>query len=457
MHQFQYIKNWKELIRDENHELILRLLEIGIKVADAENAIKKTITLKDNKLIIQGKCFNLNNFEKIVVIGAGKASGRMAKALEELLYDKIYKGIVLVPEEITRKYRLEKIKLLPSDHPIPSERGVNSAKELVKLVEETKSKKTLFIVLLSGGGSALMPLPANSISIEDVKELTSLLLKCGATIDEINCVRKHISRIKGGQLARLCYPSTVVSLIISDVVGDKVDVIASGPTAPDPTTFEDAVNILKKYSIYRSVPQSIINYLEKGKKGIVPETPKPGDIIFSRVFNFIIASNRESLLNMAKVASSMGYNTLILSSQIEGEARHVGIVIASICKEILQSNHPIPKPALIFAGGETTVTVKGRGKGGRNQELALSAAIKIADCKGIYIASMGSDGIDGITDAAGAIVDSSTCSRALSMGLNPIKYLENNDSYTFFKKVGGLIITGYTETNVNDFIIGLIT
>ena len=218
MHQFQYIKNWKELIRDENHELILRLLEIGIKAADAENAIKKTITLKDNKLIIQGKCFDLNNFEKIVVIGAGKASGRMAKALEELLYDKIYKGIVLVPEEITRKYRLEKIKLLPSDHPIPSERGVNSAKELVKLVEETKSKKTLFIVLLSGGGSALMPLPANNISIEDVKELTSLLLKCGATIDEINCVRKHISRIKGGQLARLCYPSTVVSLIISEII-----------------------------------------------------------------------------------------------------------------------------------------------------------------------------------------------------------------------------------------------
>lgn len=299
-----------------------------------------------------------------------------------------------------------------------------------------------------------MPLPAAGIALQDKQNLTEALLKCGATIDEINSVRKHVSELKGGQLAKASYPATLISLILSDVVGDPLDTIASGPTAPDTTTFSDAISILKKYNLWKnSIPESIRKRLEAGLRGEMPETPKPGDKVFDKTHNVIIGNNRSIAVAAFQEAKSLGFNPLLLSSMIEGEARQVGIAYAGIMKEILYSNNPIPKPAVVVAGGETTVTVTGSGKGGRNQELVLSASSKIEGLKGVAIASIGTDGIDGPTDAAGAIADGQTTKRAYDRGLNAGEFLMNNDSYSLFSKLDDLIFTGLTGTNVNDLAV----
>ena len=455
-YEFKFIKNWRELSRSDEILTLLKLLEEGLKAADPEIAVRNSISIVNDKLRVLDKEFDLNKFTEVIVVGAGKASGSMAQALEEVLGDRIDEGIVIVPKETVLKHKLRRIKLWGADHPLPSQRGVEGSLRIAELLKGGHEKR-LVIALFSGGGSALMPLPPEGISIEEKRETTELLLKCGAKIDEVNAVRKHISRLKGGQLARLAYPSTVIGLMISDVVGDKLDVIASGPTAPDTSTFEEALKVLRKYGIYNRVPKSVLDHLRRGAKGLVLETPKPGDEVFNKVYNFVIASNRTSLMAMAKKAQALGLNYLFLTSMIEGEARHVGKVIASICKEVKVSNLPVKKPAVILAGGETTVTVVGKGRGGRNQELALSASIEIKGVEGIYVVSLGSDGIDGITDAAGAVVNGETCLIAERKDIDPDQYLLDNNSYEFFKEVGGLIYTGYTGTNVNDFIVSLIT
>ena len=299
-----------------------------------------------------------------------------------------------------------------------------------------------------------MPLPAAGITLQDKQNLTEALLKCGATIDEINSVRKHISELKGGQLAKASYPATLISLILSDVVGDPLDTIASGPTAPDTTTFNDAILILKKYNLWKnSVPKSIRKRLEAGLRGEIPETPKPGDKVFGKTHNVIVGNNRSVALAARQEAQGLGFNPLLLSSMIEGEARHVGVAYAGIMKEILYFDTPIPKPAVVIAVGETTVTVTGRGKGGRNQELVLSTSLKIEGLKGVAIASIGTDGIDGPTDAAGAIADGQTTKRAYDKGFDAGEFLMNNDSYGFFSKLNDLIFTGPTGTNVNDLAV----
>ena len=303
-----------------------------------------------------------------------------------------------------------------------------------------------------------MPLPATGITLQDKKELTDALLKCGARIDEINAVRKHISELKGGQLAKAAYPATLVSLILSDVVGDPLDTIASGPTAPDTTTFNDAISILKKYNLWKnSTPKTIRRRLETGLRGEISETPKPGDKVFDQTLNVIVGNNRTAALAACRKAKGLGFNSLLLSSMVEGEARHVGTAYAGIMKEIVDSNNPIPKPAVMIAGGETTVTVTGQGKGGRNQELVLSASLKIEGLKGVAIASIGTDGIDGPTDAAGAIADGQTFVRAHEKKLDPKQFLMNNDSYGFFSKLSDLIFTGPTDTDVNDLTVMVVT
>jgi len=317
------------------------------------------------------------------------------------------------------------------------------------------NERTLVITLLSGGASALLPAPQKGISLEEKQRTTSLLLKCGATIEEINIVRKHISEIKGGRLAALAYPATLLCIILSDVVGDYLPSIGSGPTVPDPSTFPDAVKILKHYSIWDNNPDSIRKYLEDGVMNKNLESPKPGDPRLSRVHNIILGNNRVALESAERKAKELGCNSLILSSYIEGEARYVGTVFSAITKELVATNHPIVKPGVLLAGGETTVIVNGSGKGGRNQELALSSAIRLCNLKGVVIASMGTDGLDGSSKAAGAIVDGTTLKRASDIGMDPAKYLKNNDSYHFFKKLNDLIITGPTGTNVNDIMVSV--
>jgi len=396
--------------------------------------------------------FDLETFKNIYVLGGGKASGAMAEALENVLGEWITDGIINIPRGTKSLYSTRKIVLHEASHPVPNEDGVLGTRKILELAEKA-GENDLIICLISGGGSSLMPQPRDGVSLEDKKKITNELLRCGATINEINAVRKHISNFKGGWLAKKAYPATVVSLLLSDVVGDPLDVIASGPTVPDTTTFGDAISILKKYNIWGKVPSSIRSLLLDGARGAEPETPKKGDRVFEKVHNLVIGSNRAACLAAKDELDRNGLKTIFLTSYMEGEAREVGTFLGTLIREIMNSGNPLSRPCALISGGETTVTVVGDGKGGRNQELALAASLKIRGLDGSVLASVNTDGVDGPTDAAGAIVDGDTIRRAEEKGLDPIGFLLNNDSYTFFSKLGDLIITGPTGTNVTDIAV----
>lgn len=445
------IKNFEELASSEMRNHALKMLEAGLISADPIKSIKNAVRVVGDKLIVKDKVYDVSSGVK--VLGLGKASATMALAIEELLGDLITEGAVVVPKGL-KPPSLRRIKVYYGSHPVPDEDSINSTKEILNL--RSKDGKETFIVLISGGGSALFELPLEPVTLKDLRELTTQLLRCGADIKEINTVRKHISLVKGGRLAELLYPSNVISLILSDVVGDPIEFIASGPTAPDPTTYEEASSILKRYGIWEGVPPSVREVLTRGLRGEVQETPKPGDKIFDKVMNCLVASNYISLKAMEDEAKSLGYNTLILTSMMEGEAREVGKFLAGIIKNVKKYDEPVKKPAAILIGGETTVTVKGKGIGGRNQELALSVAISIAGLDDVVFASIGSDGIDGVSIAAGGLVDGNTVIEGKKLGLNPYDFLNSNDSYNYLTKLKSSILTGPTGTNVNDLVIALI-
>lgn len=446
----------KNAVYDENRKartIALKVLGAALNAVDPRRAVKNHIRRVNNTFIIDKLTFNLNKFQRVFVVGCGKASGAMAEALEEVMENRITKGFVNTLRGTKSSFKTHKIFLNEADHPVPNEDGVRGARKIVELVNEAGEDDLVFC-LISGGGSALMPLPAADITLSDKQKLAEDLLKCGASINEINVVRKHISEIKGGQLARIAYPATIISLILSDVVGDPLDIIASGPTVPDKTTFNDAINVLKKYNLWEiAVPKSIRKRLEAGSRGKILETPKPGDKVFEKTHNIIVGNNRLAALVACQEAKKLGFNTFLLSTMIEGEARHVGTTYAGIMKKISASDNPIKKPGIVIAGGETTVTVTGQGRGGRNQELVLSASLKIGGLRGVCIASIGTDGVDGPTDAAGAIADGQTLMRAHDLKLDPKVFLRNNDSYSFFSKLNDLTFTGPTGTNVNDIVV----
>jgi glycerate 2-kinase len=446
----QIVKNGETLLNQKARASALKSLEHALNAVDAKHIIKSKIQLKNSNLRVNGYKFNLAKFKNIYVVGGGKASGSMAEALEQILGKYITNGLVNVPQGSKQKTKI--IKLHEASHPVPNEAGVEGTRRMLEIAEQAE-KDDLVICLISGGGSSLMPLPRDQISIADKREITNTLLKCGATINEINTVRKHISNFKGGWLAKKAYPATILNLILSDVVGDPLDFIASGPTVPDSTTFDDAIKVLKKYSLWDKTPESIKKILSDGEKGIIPETPKADDEAFKKVFNVIVGNNRFASLEACKQLKNEGLNTLLLTATLEGEARHIGVMLASIAREITASENPVKKPVGIVIGGETTVTVTGRGLGGRNQELALASALKLRELDGVVVASLSTDGVDGPTDAAGAIVDGKTLERAAKMGLIPEEYLAENNSYNFFSKLGDLIFTGPTGTNVNDISI----
>jgi glycerate-2-kinase len=446
----QLIKNGETQLDRKARTLALKSLESALNAADPRHIIESKLSLKDSTLQVDNCSFNLKKFRNICVIGGGKASGLMAEALEHVLGDRIKSGLVNVPRG--SKNKTEIIRLHEASHPIPDETGVEGTKHMMEMAEQA-GENDLIVCLISGGGSSLMPLPRGEVSIADKKEMTNGLLKCGATINEINTVRKHISDFKGGWLAKKAYPATILNLILSDVVGDPLDFIASGPTVPDSTTFSDAVRVLKKHDLWNKTPASIRKVLSEGEKGLIPETPKANDEAFKKVFNVVVGNNRFASLAACECLKFERLNTLMLTATLEGEARHIGVMLASIALEVSVSGNPVPKPAGIVAGGETTVTVTGKGLGGRNQEIALAALQKLKGVDGMVVASLSTDGIDGPTDAAGAIADGKTLARAMKTGLVPEEYLANNDSYHFFSKLGDLIFTGPTGTNVNDISI----
>ncbi len=431
----------------------IQIFRAGLQAVDPVAAVRRCVSLDHGHLIINDKTFDLSHVNDLIVVGAGKASGAMAAALEDILADRISGGLVVV--KYGHAVDLSRISLVEAGHPVPDRNGQEGAERIGKLIAKA-GENDLVICLLSGGGSALLPSPGPGLTLADKQETIQVLLSCGATIHEINTIRKHLSRIKGGQLALSAHPARVVSLVLSDVVGDDLDVIASGPTVPDPSTFQDCINILSRYRLTEKLPGAINRHLVKGAQGKIEETPKPGHPAFSHTDHFIIGNNFQALDSARLYAESLGYNTVMLTSLLTGETRDAACFQAAIVREMIQSGHPAGPPACLLSGGETTVTLKGNGKGGRNQEFALASAIALEDIEPVVCLSAGTDGTDGPTDAAGAIMDGTTLARARAKGLDAAAYLADNDSYHFFQELGDLYITGPTRTNVMDMRIVLV-
>ncbi len=432
---------------------VLEILAAALGAVDPAKLVKRYVRLDGDKLIIGERTYALKRYRKIFIIGGGKASGVLAQALEEMLGERISEGVVNT--KYGHSTEADVIRVKEAGHPIPDENGASGVGEMQRLLEGA-GPDDLVICLISGGGSALLPLPAPGVALEEKGRITGMLLRAGATIDELNTVRKHLSAAKGGQLARMTYPAELASVILSDVVGDPLETIASGPTAPDSTTFAEACAVLRRYGLWDELPRSVEEHLAKGRKGEIPETPREGDPIFSRVYNLIIGNNRLAVQAAIERGKELGFNTLLLSTFLQGEAREVGKVWGAIAKEVLRFGNPIPRKALIVAGGETTVAVGGTGQGGRNQELALSVALEIDGLEKTVIAGLATDGTDGPTEAAGGLVDGFTAERARGRGINPREYLENNDSYNLLRETGDLIIIGPTDTNVNDLMLAAV-
>lgn len=440
----------KEKVLREQGEKIIRA---ALKAVDPFLLVKNSLKKEGQFLYADGWECDLSQIKRIFVVGGGKASARMALGVEEILLDRVFSGVVISKKNYSTK--LKKIELVFGGHPIPDEDSLKGTKRIIDLLS-TAQEDDLVIVLISGGGSSLLVSLVEGISLEDKKKMTDLLLKSGADIKEINTIRKHISTVKGGRLARWAYPATILSLILSDVIGDPLNAVASGPTAFDNTTFSDCIKILKRYNLIDKTPKSILQFLERNFNGKENETLKADDPIFKKVKNIIIGSNSLALKEAEKKAKELGFNTLIFSSSVSGDTAFAARQHAQLAKRIKEKNAPINPPACVISGGETTLKVKGNGLGGRNQEFVLVSAMEIEGLDDVVIFSINTDGADGPTEAAGAFCDGKTIFKAKELNLDPYGHLENNDSYHFFEKLDGLIKTGPTLTNVMDIHLILV-
>lgn len=421
----------------------------GIERVLPDKLISNVIELDDNRLRIGEQNFSFDSIKNIHVIGAGKASAMMGLEVEKILGGKINQGHIVV--KYGHACRLKYIEVTEAGHPVPDKKGFKAAVRIREIAEKAGADD-LVICIISGGGSALLPDFPEGSSPDDMMKVGDLLVNCGASISEINAVRKHLSTIKGGHLARAVYPAILVSLILSDVPGDHPDVIASGPTAPDPTTFRQALDVLEKFNLTGAVPHSIRNYLIRGNEGKYPETPKPGDSVFEKVYNLIVGSNRFALEAAGQKALEFNFYPLIIDDELQGDVSSVAEYLVETALNFKNDEDEV-KPVCLLFGGETTVNMTGKGKGGRNQHLALLCASLLRNQPGITILCAGTDGTDGPTDAAGAVVDSDTYTTAVSKRIDPETYIREFDSYHFFKKIGGQIVTGPTMTNVMDIIV----
>jgi glycerate 2-kinase len=434
---------------------VSHLQRAALAAVDPAEAVYRFVSRVGDRLLIDRQAYALRNFDHIYLVGAGKAAMPMAEAIGEVLGDRLSGGVIITKYQHIDRSLPDQLRVHEAGHPVPDEQGVAATRDLAALLKQVTSRDLIFCVI-SGGGSALLTLPAEGIALADLQATTQLLLRAGATIQQINTIRKHLDTIKGGGLARLAHSAPIVSLILSDVIGDDLSVIASGPTVPDPSTFAEAWRVIEQFDLADQLPVSVRARLKRGVSGEIPDTPKPGEPLFDRVQTVIIGSNAQAAQAAEKAAQQLGFNTLLLSTQVQGEAREVAKVAAAIAKEIALYNRPIPKPACLIFGGETTVTLKGNGLGGRNQEMALACALAIEGLPNTLIAALGTDGTDGPTDAAGAIATGETVGRAKAIGLEAQAYLANNDAYHFFQALGDLIITGPTGTNVNDLLFVLV-
>ena len=460
--------------------VITRIAAAAIDAVEPGAAVARYIHRTDDQLRIGDSIYSITDINRIFIVAAGKASIPMAKSLFKILGNDMYGGVVLTkPGSVsTSSWAIERInnyhksphafsptsasnialqadqaiQIIEAGHPIPDENGMEGARLITDLLQST-TPQDLVIILISGGASAMLVLPVEGITLADIQNLTGVLLACGANIYEINTIRKHIEQLKGGQLARIASPARIVGLILSDVVGDSLEVIGSGPTVADTTTYRDAFAILERYDIVEQIPQSILHHLQRGICGEVPETPKQGDPIFSNVHNQVIGSNQQAADAALSQAKAEGFNSLILTTSLQGEARQAGAWLASIVRQLALHDQPIPRPACLIVGGETTVTVRGNGLGGRNQELALAAVIELVGIPNVVLVAFSTDGSDGPCDAAGAVVTGESLQQAQNRGMDPADYLARNDAYHFFEPLGDLLKSGPTLTNVNDLIL----
>ena len=437
----------------KTREDAVAIFEAGLKAVAPDAAIARFCRRDGDILTIGDRAYDLEAYENVVLVGAGKATAAMAAAMETLLGDRLSDGVITVKYGHTAPLR--KVRTIEAGHPVPDPNGEKGSEKILSLARAA-GEKDLLLCMISGGGSALLPRAVDGVALADKQETTRILLACGANIHEINTLRKHLSLIKGGNLAVAAAPATVVSLFLSDVVGDDLDVIASGPTVPDGSTFADCAAIVAKYGLADRLPKAVMDHFAKGLAGDAQETPKPDHPAFGKTAHIIIGNNMAALSAARKEAVRRGYRALILSSSIEGDTCEAAHMHAAIAREVVQTGHPLRPPACILSGGETTVTVRGDGLGGRNQQFALCAAGGIAGDAPVVMLSGGSDGNDGPTDAAGAIIDHTTLDRAVGLDLSLPHYLAKNDAYHFFDRLGDLLITGPTNTNVMDVRIILV-
>jgi glycerate 2-kinase len=454
---------------------IERILNSALSAVEPYQTLQRFMVRSKDYLHISETTYDLMSYRRIRLIAFGKAAFPMAVAAAEIIGDNLDSGLVITPsldeplpaltenlskktrpgntrqDDLLYKVKQHRLKIIKSSHPIPSLKSVSAAQAVIDLISDL-TPSDLLICLISGGGSALLAAPAKGTTLEDIQLLTQLLLSCGAPINEINILRKHLDLLKGGGLVRLSGGASIITLILSDVVGDPLDVIASGPTVPDPSTFGAAWDILDHYSILDRVPANIQTVLQSGIDKDLPESPKPGDKIFQNVVNLVVGSNIQAAQAALDRAIVEGFNSMLLTTYLQGEARQVGQFLGSIARQIDASGYPLPRPACLIMGGETTVTVKGDGLGGRNQELALAAVPCLADIPSTILVSMATDGIDGPTDAAGAVVSGETSARSNDLDLNVQEYLARNDAYHFFDCLDDLLKPGVTRTNVNDLM-----
>ena len=435
-------------------DLARQVLHAALAAVEPGEAVRAVLRRDGDRLLAGDHVYDLGAVRRVFVVGTGKAGEPMTQAVADALGDRLTAGAVNVKEDTLTPAAgaLDRVRFTEGGHPIPTQAAMDGAQRIVELAQSA-DEHDLVICLISGGGSALLPLPVEGVSLADKQAMSDVLIRSGATINQINTVRKHVSQAKGGRLAEFAAPAQVLTLVLSDVVGNPLDFIASGPTVPDSTTFADALAVLRQFDAERAVPASVWQRVERGAAGQVDETPKETDTaIFERTRAILVGSNEIAAEAARAAAERLGFRTLVWTTYLEGEAREIAKVAGAIAKELVQRNAPLPAPACMIAGGETTVTVRGDGKGGRNQELAVAAAAAIRGLPRTLVVAAATDGSDAHPDAAGGMVDGSTVDRGNGLNLDLQAVLANNDSYHYLNDVGDLLVTGPTNTNVNDLL-----
>jgi glycerate 2-kinase len=444
------IRNGGSASNQRARQLCLDALEEGLAAIDPYDILRAWLRVSKGQLFSGNLSIPLP--EQIRILAVGKASVPMIQAALSILEGHVTSGILIAPKDEKVPRLNQRIAIFHSAHPLPDQEGMRASKQVLLSIKHMQ-KDELLLCLISGGASAMLPAPVNDISLEEKKKITQQLIRSRASIHDVNTVRRHLSKLKGGRLIERCNAGTILSLLISDVSGNVLSDIASGLTAPDPTTFRDAVNVLKKFSLWDAAPQNVRLHLEQGLRGQIPETPKAGNPIFKRAHNQVIADNQTACEAARRCLQGRRIHSTVLTSSLDMEARSLGSLLASIAVESERFDQPLRGSGALLLGGETTVEVKGSGKGGRNQETIISAVERIAGLRGVVVAALGTDGVDGNSSAAGAIVDGYSMARATRLGLNVWEFMNRNDSYSFFRKLGDNIVTGRTGTNVGDLYL----